>query len=69
MNKEYSETKEVLEDVSEKIQSIVYGAEDDIDNIISWKPSVLDDLILALVKASSLMAVADRIDKMIKEGE
>ncbi len=56
MNKVYIEVKEVLEDVSERLQSIVMC---EVDDISSWKPSVLDDLILMLIKARSLMAVAE----------
>ena len=67
MNIAYIEAKELLEDVSERLQSIVKNEESDVDDLSSWKPVVLDDLIVMLVKARSLMAVADRVDRIIKK--
>lgn len=62
MNKEYSEADEILRDVAGKLESIVEDEDKTID-ITYWKPLVLDDLILMLVKAKSLMAIAERVNK------
>ncbi len=67
MNKIYVEAKAILEEVSERLQSIVKNEESDIDDLSSWKPVVLDGLIVMLVKARSLMAVADKVERIIKK--
>ena len=58
MDKMYLKADKILRDVAGKLESIVEDEDKTID-ITHWKALILDDLILALIKARSLMAVAE----------
>ncbi len=58
MNKEYAEADKILRVVAGKLEFIVEGEDKTID-ITHWKALILDDLISALIRARSLMAVAE----------